>query len=144
MSFYVYSTATNSGTYVEYEKNAPNELAIPKKWPNGKPMKVTIKGGHGLAQRGNSSHIYTPRGMVTQVTDDEMEMLLNNKSFQRHMDKGFMSYDKKKVSAEKKAANMEEMDGSAPLTMRDYEETEDSTPSHKIYKSKRVLVPELG
>ncbi len=135
MPFYVYSTATNAGTYVEYEKNASNELAIAKKWPNGKPMKVNINGGHGVANK----HFFTPKGVVTQVTDDEMEMLLRNPAFKRHMDKGFMTYDKKNVAPEKKAANMAQKDGSAPLTPSDYEETENSTPTEKIYRRKEGL-----
>jgi hypothetical protein len=140
--YYVYSTATNSGTYVEYEKNASNELSIPKKWPNGKPMKVTIKGGHGLAQVGAAPYIHTPKGVVTQVTDEEMEWLKTNPAFIRHMDRGFITYDKKKVDPEKKAANMEQRDGSAPLTPQDYVKSEYSSKENVIYKAKHPAMGE--
>ena len=132
MSIYVYSTATNSITYVEYEKNTNRDISIAKKWPNGKEMRVTINGGHGMSNK----HFVTPQGVVTQITEDELEMLLANPSFVRHMDKGFMSYDKKKVDPAKKAKDMEEKDGSAPITPSDFIETENSTPSQKIYKMK--------
>ena len=132
MPFYVYSTATNSGTYVEYENNASNELAIPKKWPDGTSMKVTIKGGHGLADK----HFVTPKGVVTKVTDSEMEMLLRNPAFKRHMDRGFMTYDKKNIEPWKKAANMAQKDGSAPLTPADYVAGKSSEGNDYIFTPK--------
>lgn len=136
MTFYVYSTATNSITYVEYENNASNELSIPKKWPNGNPMKVTIQGGHGVSI---PKTFVTPKGIVTSVNDDEMEMLLQNPSFKRHLDRGFMTYDKKKLSTEKKAANMEDKDRSAQITPSDYVKSENSTDGNVIYKMKERL-----
>ena len=129
---YVYSTATNSITYVEYEKNAPRDISIPKKWPDGKPMKVMIHGGHGIANK----HFLTPKGVVTQVTDNEMEWLLTNPSFKKHVERGFMVYDKKKVEPSKKAKDMEDKDGCAPVTPSDYIESENSTPGNVIYKMK--------
>jgi hypothetical protein len=140
MTFYVYSTATNSGTYVEYEQNSGHDISLPKKWPNGKPMQVTIKGGHGVANK----HFFTPKGVVTSVTDDEMEMLLNNPAFKRHMDRGFITYDKKNIAPEKKAANMADKDGSAPLTPSDYVESENSEPGNRIYKLKNPVQPVIG
>lgn len=133
MSAYVYSTATNSITYVEYEKNASNELAIAKKWPDGTPMRVTIKGGHGVA---TVLHCITPRGVITQIKDHEMEWLLTNPSFKKHIAKGYMTYDKKKVNPEKKARDMENKDGSSPITPSDYVQSEHSTPGNIIYKMK--------
>ncbi len=135
MPAYVYSTATNSITYVEYEKNTSRDISIPKKWPDGTPMKVTINGGHGVANK----HFLTPKGVVTQVSDREMEWLLTNSSFVNHVDKGFMSYDKKKVNPEKKARDMENKDGSAPVTPADYVESENSSPGNKVYKMKKQI-----
>jgi hypothetical protein len=132
MVAYVYSTATNSISYVEYENTASNELAIARKFPNGKPMKVTIQGGHGVSDK----YFRTPQGVVTKIEDHELEMLLANPSFKKHVDRGFMTYDKKKVEPAKKAANMESKDGSAPITPADYVETEDSTPGRKVYAMK--------
>jgi hypothetical protein len=130
--FYVYSTATCPIDYVVYRKNTSNDLGVIEKHPNGKPMRVSIKGGHGLANK----NIVTPRGVATQVSDEDMQLLLDDKLFQRHMKAGFMSYDKKNVDPEKKAASMEDKDGSAPLTPQDFEESDNSTNDNKIYKKK--------
>lgn len=130
--YYVYSTATCPIDYVVYVKNTSNDLGVVQKHPNGKQMRVTIKGGHGVANK----NLVTPRGVVTEVSDEDMQLLLEDKIFQRHMKAGFMSYDKKNVDPEKKAASMEDKDGSAPLTPKDFEESENSTSENKIYKKK--------
>lgn len=116
MGNYIYSTITNGTFYCKYKESQHGNVAIMETWPNGKPMKVEIHGGHGMSNK----HFLTPKGVCTQVTDDELEMLMNNDAFKRHMDAGFITVDKKKVNPEKKAANMEEKDASAPLTPADY------------------------
>ena len=129
---YVYSTATCPIDYVVYVKNSSNDLGVVQKHANGKQMRVTIKGGHGVANK----NLFTPRGVVTEVSDEEMQLLLEDKMFKRHMDAGFMSYEKKNVAPEKKADSMAEKDGSAPLTPKDFEESDNSTSENKIYKKK--------
>ncbi len=130
---YIYSTATCSGTYCDYgpiDKNAGQNIAR---------KKVTIKGGHGVASqaRGPSmGGIYTPIGVVTEVSDSDLEFLLANKSFQRHMAAGFMTVDKKKVEPAKKAIDMAQKDGSAPVTLKDFEDSESSEPGLRILKAK--------
>ena|SRR5271163_2039709 len=135
MVFYVYSTATNAGSYCEYETNKDSNVAVLKKFANGKPMKVTINGGHGLANK----HLFTPKGVMTKVEDYEMDFLLNNPAFKRHMERGFITYDKKNIDPAKKSANMAQKDGSAPLTPSDYVESEHSEPGYKIYKPKTSI-----
>jgi len=132
MSFYVYSTGTCSGIYTLYENTDPNSLPIVKRRPDGSHIKITIQGGHGVSNK----HFITPRGVMTKVSDDDMNILLENKSFQRHVKAGFITYDKKNVAPEKKAASMKEKDGSAPLTPQDFVESDLSTGDNKIYKAK--------
>lgn len=132
--YYVYSTATCPIKYVNYVNNSSQDLGVVQKHPNGKPMAVVIKGGHGVANK----NLVTPRGVVTEVTDEEMDQLLQDVAFKRHMEAGFMSYDKKNVDPEKKAAAMSDKDGSAPLTPKDFEEGENSTPDNKVYKKKEA------
>lgn len=124
---YVYSTGTNDTAYVDHkpdpDKNRGYSEII---------RQVIIKGGHGRATK----HLVTPKGVVTKVTEDELEFLLKNDSFQRHMKNGFISYENKKVEPEKKAADMAQADGSAPLTPKDFTESENSTPENRIYKGK--------
>ena len=134
MSFYVYSTSTCAASYCVYEENSPNDIAVLKRWPDGEPMKVTIQGGHGLSDK----HMFTPKGVVTKVSDRDMELLLNNKSFLRHMDKGFKSYDKKKVNPEKKARDMADKDKSAPLTPADFVKGDNSDGNTTTYTTKKV------
>ncbi len=131
---YVYSTITNDTSYPMYIENNSKDLGIIKKRPDGTRMTVIIKGGHGVANK----HMFTPRGVVTQVTDEEMEYLLQNVNFKRHMKAGFVTYEKKEVAPEKKILEMAAKDGSAPLTDKDFEEGENSTTENKIYKKKSV------
>ncbi len=135
MTYYVYSTATCSGTYVEYETgtSARKDIGVPKKRPDGTPIKITINGGHGVANK----HFVTPKGVVTIVSDADMDILLQNDSFVRHMKAGFITYDKKHVDPAKKAESMARRDGSAPLTPADFSEGENSTKDTPLYKAKK-------
>jgi len=125
MTHYVYSTATNGIIYTKMTENNQGPAKIIRK--------VEIKGGHGVATVKN---LHTPRGIVTSVTDDEMDFLLANESFKNHVERGFMSYDKKEVAPEKKAKDMTQKDGSAPLTPADFVEGENSTKDNPIYTKK--------
>ena len=119
---YVYSTATAGDSYVKYKYSADGKsLPIAVKT-------VTIRGGHGVSDK----NFVTPRGVVTEVSQEDLDFLLSDPNFMEHVKAGFMSYDKKKVDPEKKIKNMAKKDGSAPLTPADFEEgkMEDS----KIYK----------
>lgn len=129
---YIYSTITCDTAYPLYVENNSKDLGIIKKRPDGTPMTVIIKGGHGVSNK----NMYTPRGVVTQVSDEEMELLEQNVNFQRHKKAGFITVDKKEVAPEKKVADMTQKDGSAPLTPKDFEEGENSTSDTKIYKKK--------
>jgi hypothetical protein len=133
---YVYSTSTCAGTYVEYQKTPPISENKSSPGYNRAVRKVTINGGHGVATK----HLFTPKGVVTQVSDDDLEFLLKNSSFQRHVAAGFLTYDKKKVEPEKKSASMAEKDGSAPLTPKDFEKgdlSDETIPTFKgLPKSK--------
>ncbi len=129
--YYVYSTATCSGTYCLYGPPKKSEgHAVAKK-------KVIIKGGHKVAtpyRAHNNIAVHTPMGVVTSVSDEDMQFLLQNKSFQRHVAAGFLSYDKKNVAPEVKIKNMAPEDGSSPLTPADYDVGANSTVEAPIYK----------
>ena len=101
--YYVCSTTTCSGIYVEYnpsEKSLNSHSTVKKK--------VLINGGHGVATVKN---LHTPKGVVTVVSDEDIEFLLKNSSFQRHVAAGHITYDKKKIDPEKKIVNMAQKDG---------------------------------
>ena len=103
---YVYSTITNTTEYCEY-KTDPEARQLPILL-----RKVAILGGSGVANK----HMVTPRGVVTKVTDDELEFLKGNKAFQRHMARGFIRIDTAKIDADLVAADMTKGDDSAPKT----------------------------
>lgn len=108
---FICSTATNDAFYVHYEKGGA-DLPVLKK-------RVLIKGG---ANRGGKG-LVTPQGIVTSVTDEELEFLKGNKAFQRHMKRGFLTIveQKKEPEANKVAKDMTKQDESAPLKDADYE-----------------------
>lgn len=128
---YVYSTATCSASYCLYDTSIPGPAVL--------KHQVIIKGGHGVNAAhdpNNKNNIYTPRGVMTAVSDEDMAFLMNNELFVKHINEGFLSVDKKEVAPEKKAMDMKDKDGSAPLTPSDYEEGKDSSPEAKIYTAK--------
>ena len=124
---FVYSTATNSAFYCLYDTSTPGPAVLLKR--------VHIKGGHNVNHAHNpmqKNNIYTPYGVRTEVSEEDFKFLLQNESFNRHVAKGFLSYDKKKIAPEKKAKEMEQEDGSSPLTPKDYkigESTEQGVPT---------------
>lgn len=122
---YVYSTITNDICFVDYRKQRDLNIAI---------RKIVIKGGHGRAQPGT---IYTPFGVATQITDDELTFLEKQRMFNKHVKDGFLIVDNKKSDPENYAKDMNQKDGSAPLTPKDYEESESSTTETKVYKKKK-------
>jgi hypothetical protein len=55
---------------------------------------------------------------------------------------GFMRVEKRKHDPEKIAADMAQKDGSAPLTPKDFEKSENSEPGSSIYKKKDIAMGE--
>ena len=72
-------------------------------------------------------------GLFTEVTDADLDMLMQNEAFTKGIKDGFFIVDKKKVDTEKHAVNMNPKDGSAPMTPKDFEESENSAPDAKIF-----------
>jgi hypothetical protein len=132
---YVYSTATNSIAYTEYEPDNDKNCGFARV-----AKKVIIMGGHGLATKA----LVTPKGMVTRVSDEDLEFLLKNQSFQRHVKAGFMVYDKNKVDPEKKVINMAKADGCSPLTPDDFKEGQYSTPEARIYMGQPARLGQMN
>lgn len=129
---YVYSTATASGSYCHYEKVPSNPDNRGAPGHNKLLKKVTINGGANVATK----HLVTPRGAVTEVSDEDLEFLMQHAAFKRHMEAGFLSVDKKKVDPDKKALDMTPEDDSAPVTPKDFEKGENSQENAKVYKGK--------
>lgn len=124
---FIYSTLTCSNSFVIYApKTDPKALSRIVK-------RIEIKGGHGMK---NPKGMDTPRGVVTKITNEELELLLQNISFNRQVKAGFLAIDDKNVDTDKKVTDMAQKDGSAPMTPKDFDKAEDSTAETPIYTKK--------
>lgn len=115
MANYIYSTLATDVTYTLYDKGASDLPVVDKK--------VFIRGGTGVANK----YLQTPMGVMTEVSDAELEIMKQVPLFQRHVDKGFITVEKKNVDPEVVAADMESRDVSAPLVPEDFVEDEEIT-----------------
>lgn len=108
---YVYSTLTCDNEYTDWIVTGTGE-AIKHRVKHS----VKIAGGHGLMNK----NFITPLGVVTEVSDSDMEFLLKNDHFKLHKDNGYITVEKKKAETEKVAADLKLRDESAPITPSDY------------------------
>ena len=120
MSKYIFSTLANDNEYTGYEKGGGDLPRVSRK--------VLIKGGAGVA--GRDQRMLTPRGVVTEVTDDEYAFLKTNTVFERHVKNGFIKVEDRAADPEKIAADMTGRDASAPLVDADFEAEGRAAPTH--------------
>lgn len=114
----VYSTITNSTAYVQYDKGV-NDMPREVK-------RVVIQGGAGVAQKRT---LYTPLGVATEVSKEELDFLEGDANFQRHVKAGFLKVVKTgRTDADVVAADMQQRDGSAPLVPNDFVMTGKDVP----------------
>lgn len=124
---FIYSTLTCSNSFAIYApKTDPKSLSRIVK-------RIEVHGGHGMK---HPKSLDTPMGVVTKVTDEELELLNKDLTFQQHVKDGYLVIDNKKVEPSKIAASMNPKDESAPLTPKDFEKSEDGTEEVPIYKKK--------
>lgn len=107
---HITSTATGGIDFTGYRKVA-KDMNI----PDGN--KVTIHGGSNVSNK----HFVTPRGVVTSVTDDQLEWLKSQELFNRMVKDGFLTITESKVEPEVVLPDMKLQDKSAPKTPHDYE-----------------------
>lgn len=109
MPNYVYSTLATDVRYTKWlPATANDELRIDRQ--------VLIKGGANVADK----RIITPRGVVTEVTNDDVDLLMQNEIFQIHFDAGHVTIERSKQDAEIVAADMTTREPSSPLVPEDY------------------------
>jgi len=111
---FVYSTLTNDQTYTLWRAGNGD------KKPNIALKKVMIKGGHG---RMDSKNLVTPLGVVTEVTDEQLEALNKIDAFKKHIEAGYITVEKKKAEPEKVASTMKGKDKSSQKTPSDFEKS---------------------
>jgi len=123
---HIASTLTHDVAYTFWNSN-PGGINT-KKIIDGKTC-VTIKGGHGVAQKTPDGGLRTPNGMITKVSDKELELLKADEVFQTHLKSGCVRVLTASAPPEKAAKDMAQSKD-APLTPKDFE------------KGGRVKVPE--
>ena len=106
--YYVYSTLTASHAYTTWKEGAGGMLV--------KTGQVTIKGGANVADK----HLETPLGVVTIITESELEQARRDQVFGRHEERGFLKVEAVKKDVEDAVSDMEARDESAPLTPDDF------------------------
>lgn len=104
---YVLSKLANTQIYTQYAKGA-NNMNIPC-------AHVEIKGGADVTDK----NLVTPQGVITKITDKDLDILKANKDFQKHLDRGHVKYFGTQPNIEKNVDKMEK-DNSRPLTPEDY------------------------
>jgi len=110
MTHYVYSTLTGSTIY----EPAPVKEAKDFQYDE-ETRRILIKGGANRARSTISGGLWTPKGILTIVSDKQMEALLVNQHFINHVKNGFIKHDKQKAkTVEKGVADLEPKDKSAP------------------------------
>lgn len=105
---YIYSTLTCNNEYAQWVKNGDQQSIA---------HSVLIKGGAGLMDK----NFLTPHGVVTEVSDEDHDFLMQNAAFLEHVKNGFITIEEKKIDVEKAAANMKRRDKSSPIVPSDYE-----------------------
>ena len=99
---YITSTATCGTDYAVYRKTESGVFVTEKV--------VSINDGANCANK----VFVTPEAVATKVTDEELELLMNNPEFIRHLKAGFLKITK--VMKEENNKGLQEEDKSAPLT----------------------------
>ena len=121
---YVVSRASQDNEYIIWE-TTPNGLKKAKK-------SVIIKGGANVLDRKTMT---TPNGVLTEITDEEYEILKECPAFQRHLDKGFVEVVKEEKKArETSKKKSDKKDGSAQLTPEDFKKKGQKAPVLNITK----------
>jgi len=113
---FIASTATTPIAFVRYaEQTDDNMLAV-------ELQRVVIKGGANLADK----NLFTPRGVVTKISDKDWEMLCQDKKFAEMVEAGFMTVLTDIGSKDAAIADLTPKDRSAPRTEADYRNLENN------------------
>lgn len=102
---------------------------------------VMVHGGANLPPK----TLVTPKGVVTEVSDDELERLEKVPQFCRHRERGYIMVEKKNPGpgpgADEIAADMEPKDSSAPRTDDDFGDDQPTPNSADISPQADVSQP---
>lgn len=116
---YIISRLSNSQCYTQWVKGVNNINQI--------VSKIVVKGGADVI---NKKTLETPKGVVTEVTKEELEILRQNCDFQKHLENGFIDIIDNKPSEEKVEEKSKKLkkDNSRQRTKKDFKNKEDIKP----------------
>jgi len=110
MTNYVYSTLTCDNIYNTYlPKSTVNDFNIVSKG-------IKINGGANVSNK----NFVTNYGVLTVVSDEDLDLLEKNPCFADHKKNGFIVVDKQKLDANEVSEDMTKKDKSAPKVPKDY------------------------
>lgn len=114
---YVVSTCSTPIRFVEYHEHSLAKGQIPQMKGPG----VIIKGGANLMNK----HLFTPAGVATAITEDQLAFLTANAKFMQAVADGYMSVIGDDGDTERAAKSMRPKDGTAPKTEADFARRDD-------------------
>ena len=106
---YITSKMATDVTYAFYTQGA-NKI-------NVVTDEITIKGGAGVI---NKRTLETPQGLVTEVTDEQLDKLKSHPLFQTHLQNGAIAVLGTEKAAQKADKDLK-VDKSSQITPQDYE-----------------------
>ena len=118
MSTYVFSTLTANQKYPTWEKVRGRDLPVMRGY-------VLIRGGANLP----SKVLVTPRGVVTELTDEQYAQVRKSPGFKQHLENGFLSVEDKPHDVDEVVSDLNEKDTSAPMTPKDFEDAGQKPPT---------------
>jgi hypothetical protein len=109
---HVYSTLSNSVLYA---------ALTPPPGDTGKGIRLAVR-SKGVLIKGGANvitgkhELYTPRGVRTEVTEDELKLLLQDEVFKLHQKNGYITIEDAKRPVEAAVKNMKAKDKSGQKT----------------------------
>lgn len=105
-NYYVYSTLSNDNVYTRWSTGG-GDIPVAER-------QVLIYGGANMADSVN--RMWTPRGVATCITAEQLAICRSDSVFLAHEENGFISVEEHEEDPNHVATMMEGRDGAAPLT----------------------------
>lgn len=114
---FVVSYASQDNEYIVWGTTTNGQKVVQKS--------IKIKGGANVMDKHTMT---TPKGVVTEISDEDWELLKEHTAFKRHMERGFMEVEKSEKPAKEKSKKGSKKDGGAQLTPKDFEDKGQKAP----------------
>ncbi len=115
---FIISRASQDGEFIIWETSVNGKKSAKKS--------ILIKGGAGVIDK---STMTTPNGVVTEISDEDWELLKEHSAFKRYVERGFMEAVKSEKPAKENAKKKSsKKDGGVQLTPEDFEKRGQKAP----------------